>query len=100
MRGIYLQLKLNLHLYALNYGIVKNGLLTYHIGYFCTTSDIFARHRIFLQYELPQYTKSIVLLGVHRRNPFPCHISTVHRQYQQKSPLLKVFLSNPFIVKN
>jgi hypothetical protein len=36
MRGIYLQLKLNLHLYVLNYGIVKNGLLTSHIGYFCT----------------------------------------------------------------
>ncbi len=40
MRGIYLQLKLNLHLYVLNYGIVKHGLLTSHIGYFCTVVSL------------------------------------------------------------
>ncbi len=36
MRGIYLQLKLILHLYVLNRKIIKNGLLTSHSGYSCT----------------------------------------------------------------
>jgi hypothetical protein len=82
MRGIYLHLKLNLHLYVLNYEIVKDSLLTSHIGYFCT---IVSLEISFLFYLKKKKKNSFTWLGtpLSNRCRTPCFFRAVYQRPQR-----------------